>query len=835
MNKWPRLVLSTIGLTLVTAGTAHAGLKAVDTGPYTVASGRFPLWYQDNNEMKMELCQSRAASSRVAATVPPSYMCLLGAEPGVYDDAQPMVFPDNFPGELFWFTAETDIPAVGNSGFELEVYVAAVEAAFSAEAPIDGDQVSFARIRIRAAVPRTGLYTITHPYGVEKINVTTTGRRAINMTRDIGIGAPGNFTGAMNGNIGPFLQRVGALYTERNPDTGEMETFVGDPNLREPVTGSPNGTNFIRIVGPDGASIETNTFSVSGKLYDDRAQTPLEIDRSTYRRTGAGTQVEVFAKSANSSELCYRNTLGLGNPPVPCSIDLDSDANGLFFGKHAPTGTAPEFVVVTATNPTGTTRPTSQSAKLTDVVKVQAASYDWSNHRLTIQASSSDEVVVPDLVAQGFGRLTRSGINQQLVVNDLPQPPASITVKSSAGGADTEPVTVIGTAPTGPIDELPQTVADSASAVPGTPLTLNVLANDTAANGPLTITDLTQPATGQGTVALSGTTALIYTPPATVTAPFTATFTYRAMDANNVKSVPTTVTVAVGGPANQAPVAGNDTGTTQTAPLTLSVLANDTDLEGNVPLTVINLTQPGTGLGSVSTNGTTVTYTPPVGLAATTNVTFTYQARDSLGAVSTPATVAVTVTVPVNRPPVAGNDSGSTTTAPLTLSVLGNDLDPEGDNPLTVVNLTQPAAGQGTATTNGTTITFTPPASVPGPISATFTYQARDSRGALSTPATVTVQVAPVPNTENLRITAASVTARAGRFTWDVSGTSQTRPNTITVTANTASGVVTLGTATVSLAGNWRVLVSNTLNPGTAATVTARSTAGSTVTAPVGP
>ncbi|MCY1394287.1 Bacterial Ig domain protein [compost metagenome] len=244
---------------------------------------------------------------------------------------------------------------------------------------------------------------------------------------------------------------------------------------------------------------------------------------------------------------------------------------------------------------------------------------------------------------------------------------------------------------------------------------------------------------------------------------------------------------------------------------------------------------PGTGLGSVSTNGTTVTYTPPVGLAATTNVTFTYQARDSLGAVSTPATVAVTVTVPVNRPPVAGNDSGSTTTAPLTLSVLGNDLDPEGDNPLTVVNLTQPAAGQGTATTNGTTITFTPPASVPGPISATFTYQARDSRGALSTPATVTVQVAPVPNTENLRITAASVTARAGRFTWDVSGTSQTRPNTITVTANTASGVVTLGTATVSLAGNWRVLVSNTLNPGTAATVTARSTAGSTVTAPVGP
>ncbi|MCY1438709.1 Bacterial Ig domain protein [compost metagenome] len=223
-------------------------------------------------------------------------------------------------------------------------------------------------------------------------------------------------------------------------------------------------------------------------------------------------------------------------------------------------------------------------------------------------------------------------------------------------------------------------------------------------------------------------------------------------------------------------------------------------------------------------------------MPATTNVTFTYQVRDSLGAVSAPATVAVTVTVPVNQPPVALNDSGSTSTAPLTLSVLGNDSDPDGDNPLTVLLLTQPAAGQGSATTNGTTITFTPPVSLLTAISSTFTYQVRDSRGALSAPATVTVQVTPVVNLENLRITAATVTARAGgRFSWDVSGTSQNRLlNTITVTATTPSGVVTLGTANVGLAGNWRLVVlSSTVNPGPAATVTARSSAGNTVSAPV--
>src|SRR5690606_428090 len=98
-----------------------------------------------------------------------------------------------WPSELFWFLAETEIPQVGNSGYELEVYVAGLEAAFASEVPVDGDQQSFARIRIRATIPRTGVYTITHPYGVETINVTSTGRRAINMTRDIGIGGPGNF------------------------------------------------------------------------------------------------------------------------------------------------------------------------------------------------------------------------------------------------------------------------------------------------------------------------------------------------------------------------------------------------------------------------------------------------------------------------------------------------------------------------------------------------------------------------------------------------------------------------------------------------------------------
>lgn len=219
MNKWPRFALNALGLTISLTGSAFAQLAAVDPGPYTFATGKFPMWYQDNNQLSMELCQSRAASSRVPASTPPAYMCTLLPEPGVFDDSLPMVFPDNWPPEAFWFLAETAIPNNG-AGFGVDAYVAGIEAAFASENPVDGDQQSFARIRIRVNVPVAGTYTITHPYGVETVNVTTPGRRAINITKDIGIGAPGNFSGALNGAIGPFLRSINGPYTEVNPEIG---------------------------------------------------------------------------------------------------------------------------------------------------------------------------------------------------------------------------------------------------------------------------------------------------------------------------------------------------------------------------------------------------------------------------------------------------------------------------------------------------------------------------------------------------------------------------------------------------------------------------------------
>ena len=650
MNKWPRLALNALGLTLSLSGSAFAQLAAVDPGPYTFATGKFPMWYQDNNLLSMELCQSRAVSSRVPATVPPAYMCTLLPTPGIFDDTLPMVFPDNWPDESFWFLAETRI-ANNAAGYGMDAYVAGIEAAFASGVPTDGDQQSFARIRIRVNVPTAGTYTITHPYGVETVNVTTPGRRAINITKDVGIGAPGDFTGAVNGAIGPFLRSVNGPYTEVNPDNGAVETFVGDPTLTEAVTGSPFDTNFVRIQGPAG-TIQTTLFNVSGKVLDNRAQTAVDIGRATYRRTSSGTgtsntRVEVFASASNSSTLCFRETLALvvGPPASPCQTNLTGDNNGLFFGQHLITGTLPSVVVVTATNPAGTTRPTAVSSKLTDLVKIQTARYSWSNHSLLIEATSTDEVGVPDMVAQGYGRLSKSGTLQRLTVADLPQPPASVTVKSAAGGSDTEPVVVVGTAPDTGENQAPIAVADTGSTSFGVPITLNLLANDNDPDGnvPLSITALTQPPAGQGTVALNGTTAVVYTPPAVVNAPLTTTFTYKAQDVKGLAST-TAATVTITVAPNRPPVAVNDSVATLGVAIPINVLANDTDPEGNVPLGVASLTQPAAGRGTVSTDGTVITYTPPATVTTAFTTTFTYFARDSFGAVSTaPATVTVQV------------------------------------------------------------------------------------------------------------------------------------------------------------------------------------------------
>ncbi|HHJ1297202.1 hypothetical protein HU761_13205 [Pseudomonas sp. SWRI59] len=420
---------------------AQAALNAVDPGPYNLGNGNFAGWYQDSHGRTLDLCLTKAVSSRAAgAPGAPAYMCTLLPTPGVFDDTQPIAFPTNFPDEAFWFTADAAIVDAAR-GIDLS-YGTAIEAAFAAEEPVEGDQVSFARVRIRVDVPTAGTYVVTHPYGVDVFDVPAGGRRAINMTRDIGIAGAGDFTGALKGDVGPFLRSVNGPYTEGS------ERFIGDPNLEERVTGSPFNTNFVRIEGPGGIDLRTELFSISGKLSNVALPTPLMPLRTTYsRRTENGdlrAQQDVFVMA----------------PPPPATVTLTSqtpnlsltEANGTgaWYAQSVLNPALPTTLVLTADNSVAipTSSLTTANLPLTDLVTITQAEYRLSTGQLTLVASTSDETSPPVLTAHTangtlIGNLSGNGAVKTLSTTLSPIPPAKVQVTSANGGSDSEDVVLV--------------------------------------------------------------------------------------------------------------------------------------------------------------------------------------------------------------------------------------------------------------------------------------------------------------------------------------------------------------------------------------------------------
>lgn len=443
-----------LALAAVLGQPATAGLYAVDPGPYTIENGEFAAWYQDTHGRALALCLSKATSSRVGPDPVdgPSYMCPFPGLDEGFDASLPVAFPNNFPSEGFWFTGDAEIVDAA-SGIDL-TYVAALEAFFITHEVVDGDQVSFARIRVRVDVPTPGIYTVTHPYGVEVFEVTqevfddTEGDGAINMTRDLGIGAPKTYTGALGGNIGPFLRSLNGPYTEINPLTGEQERYIGDPNLEEEVTGSPFSTNYVRIEGPNGIDLRTNLFAVSGKLANVVLPTPLQVERATYSRSQQGdslvAQQDVFIQA----------------PPAPATTQMldsvgtatsmsETTATGSWYGQSETNPTLPASVQLSAENALAIPESTASvvQANLIDQITIHRAEYRVSTGQLTIEATSSDETAPPALTAFAsngavIGALA-GGVIKTLSTGFSPIPPASVQVSSANGGSDIEEVVLI--------------------------------------------------------------------------------------------------------------------------------------------------------------------------------------------------------------------------------------------------------------------------------------------------------------------------------------------------------------------------------------------------------
>jgi len=211
------------------------------------------------------------------------------------------------------------------------------------------------------------------------------------------------------------------------------------------------------------------------------------------------------------------------------------------------------------------------------------------------------------------------------------------------------------------------------------------------------------------------------------------TFTYHVSD-GDASAGPVLVTIHIA-PVADAPEAAADYYTVQSgsaldvaAP---GVLRNDTDADGDLASAEL-VTDAAHGTLLLSPDGG-LRYEPADDFVGRDR--FTYRALDAGGRASREATVVIDVTASgSNRAPVAAPDVTETVTGhAVTLNVLANDFDPDGD-PLVALLVTGPASGSVELAQDGL-MTFTPGSA------GTFAFTYRVFDGDLSDTATVTVVV----------------------------------------------------------------------------------------------
>lgn len=210
--------------------------------------------------------------------------------------------------------------------------------------------------------------------------------------------------------------------------------------------------------------------------------------------------------------------------------------------------------------------------------------------------------------------------------------------------------------------------------------------------------------------------------------------------------------------ANDAPVANPDVAaTTQDHPVTVNVLANDTDVDHGAVLTVISASAPA-GMGTATVVGNQVQFDPGtdfdhLAAGATATVVIPYTIQDEHGAQSS-STLTVTVTG-TNDAPVANPDTATTDeNTAITVNVLANDTDVDDGHVLSLVSATG-TPGQGSVSIVGNQVHFDPGTdfdhlAAGATATVVIPYTMQDEHGAQSS-STLTVTVtgtndAPVAN-----------------------------------------------------------------------------------------
>ncbi|MEO1057822.1 MAG: Ig-like domain-containing protein [Actinomycetota bacterium] len=512
---------------------------------------------------------------------------------------------------------------------------------------------------------------------------------------------------------------------------------------------------------------------------DEFTYTIVDGDGSTAQATVVVELLPVDATNGSPVGIADEADTGPGVAVVVDVLrnDVDPERDSLSIGSFAPpagVGAASIGDVTETVGPSGlpalrfapasgfegtarfTYRPLDALDALGDDVEVtvEVASTDDANRPPTarpdaVRARRGVRTVVPVLVND----IDPDGDRLELtVVEPLPDGLAvdvegqQLAITAGGGAAELVPFqyeiadgfdhVVRGAVLVGVIDDVepnrpPVVTADTAKAVVGESVVLDVLVNDVDPDGdPLVIIDAGQPDDERGRVDVLGSDRVQFTPSSLDDddEELNARFTYTVSDGNG-HEVTGDVTVTVLPEALAAPPFARDdsTFTFVDTPVTIDVLRNDGDPSGGRPTLV---GRPGCPAGgaAVVTIDNQVRFDPPAGQSGAFRCTYEVTNAQGLRA---SASIVISVREPllVNEPPDAARDRLTVEQESTgSIDVTGNDTDPDGDDAeLTVVSSTAPSIG--TAVRNGNTITFTAGLEL-GP--TLINYQVRDEDGAIS-------------------------------------------------------------------------------------------------------
>jgi len=517
------------------------------------------------------------------------------------------------------------------------------------------------------------------------------------------------------------------------PDNNQGPWAAFENYLRSIVT-SPQNNELYIVSGPLGVGGSGSNGGTTNNLAGGHVTVPQYTWKVVLVIPIGDNDLSRVTAATRTIAILMPNTQGIRNDPWEnylTTVDHVEELTGYNFFSNVPDAIQNAIEAGTnGTNPPGTSGQAVTTAE------------DNSTNITLTAVSPGGPLTYSIVTPPAHGQLTGSDANRNYEPDPNYNGPDNFTFKVNDGSNDSNTSTVSIT-----VSEVndPPTANDDNAGSTDEDLALNISAADLTVNdqtGPanesvqtLTVTGVSSTADTHGSVSLDNGT-ITYTPATNYNGP--ASFSYQVCDngttngSSDSQCASATVSLIVS-PVNDNPVAVDDSATTdEDTPVTIDVVANDTDVDGDTR----TLQNVGTAShGSVTIVAGKAQYSPASNFNGSDN--FTYVVSDGHGGTAT-GNVSITINA-VNDNPVAVDDSATTDEdTPVNIDVVANDTDVDGD---TRTLQSVGTASHGSVTIVGGQAHYSPAADFNG--SDSFTYVVSDGHGGTAS-GNVNITVNPV-------------------------------------------------------------------------------------------